>query len=349
MTLGDLRRGFYLWPQVKVGRLGLALPLLVLAGCKAHLSFLDPQGPIAAVQAWHFYWVLGIMAVLVAGPIFLVLPFFAWRYRYGARTPRFLPKPPYTPKWDNFAPLAIACWAGPILIVAVLAFFVWRDAHRLDPYKPLASSERPLRVEVVGYDWKWLFIYPEERIASVGEMAMPAGRPVALEVTSATVMQSFFVPALGSQIYAMGGMVTRLNLEAKAPGTFLGENTMYNGEGFHAEKFDAVAMTPASFSAWVQKAQASGTPLNAAAYRTLSARGSRQALLAALSAPKSADGAVFFRDVPANLLAVVVAATTEGAGVSLGGPAPMLAGPPAGTPAKLSRESNAPPARGTAP
>ncbi|MGH8403779.1 MAG: ubiquinol oxidase subunit II, partial [Gammaproteobacteria bacterium] len=204
--------------------MGLFTTLLTISGCSTatHLSFLDPQGPIAAAQRWHFYWVLGIMAMLVAGPIFLLLPFFAWRYRYGNKSAR------YTPKWKFSRLLEIMSWSGPIVIVAVLAFFVWRDSHKLDPYNPLVSNHAPLHVQVIGYDWKWLFIYPDQGIASIGMLALPVGRPVAMHLTSATVMQSFFIPALGSQIYAMGGMVTQLNLQATKPGRSLGENTMYN-------------------------------------------------------------------------------------------------------------------------
>ncbi|MGH6985592.1 MAG: ubiquinol oxidase subunit II [Caulobacteraceae bacterium] len=316
--------------------MGLALPLPMLAGCKTHFSFLDPQGPIAAAQAWHFYWVLGIMAVLVAGPIFLLLPFFAWRYRYGAKSPRLLPRPRYTPKWESFLPLEIASWGGPILIVAVLAFFVWRDAHRLDPYRPLASAQPPLRVQVIGYDWKWLFIYPDQGVASVGVMAMPVGRPVAMRLTSATVMQSFFIPALGSQIYAMGGMVTQLHLEAARTGRFLGENTMYSGDGFHHEHFTAVAMSPDRFGAWVRRVKADGVPLNAAVYQALSRRGVREQLLAALPPSTHNDGDVYLKDVSASLFPAEVEATRNGTGISLAGPAteppPSRAGPKSAAP-----------------
>jgi cytochrome o ubiquinol oxidase subunit 2 len=282
--------------------------LLMLSACagSTHLSFLDPQGPVADAQRWHFYWVLGIMAVLVAGPIFLLLPFFAWRYRYGNKAPR------YTPRWEYSRLLEIMSWGGPIVIVIVLAFFVWRDTHRLDPYKPLASDQAPLQVEVIGYDWKWLFIYPDQGIASIGTLALPTRRPISLHMTSATVMQSFFIPALGSQIYAMGGMVSQLNLQASKPGKSLGENTMYNGDGFHQQKFTALAMSPADFKAWVGKVRATGIPLDAQSLEIIAQRNTRSDLIAALPRARSMDGDVYFTGVSRSLFPAVVMATMDG-------------------------------------
>ncbi|MEO7053223.1 MAG: cytochrome ubiquinol oxidase subunit II [Rhodanobacter sp.] len=295
----------------RLGRIvGLCMLALLLVACSGgpHLSFLNPQGPVADAQRSHFYWVLGIMAVLVAGPIFLLLPFFAWRYRYGNNKPR------YTPRWEYSRFLEIMSWSGPIVIVMVLAFFVWRDTHRLDPYRPLASEQAPLQVEVIGYDWKWLFIYPDQGIASIGSLALPTGRPVTLHLTSATVMQSFFIPALGSQIYAMGGMVSQLNLEASKPGESLGENTMYNGDGFHQQKFTALALAPADFKAWVDKVHKSGLPLDAATLKIITQRSTRAEMIAALpSAARSMGGSVYFTGAGKALFPAVVRATLDGA------------------------------------
>ncbi|MGH8234482.1 MAG: cytochrome o ubiquinol oxidase subunit II [Rhodanobacteraceae bacterium] len=266
---------------------------------------------MADAQRWHFYWVLGIMAILVAGPIFLVLPFFAWRYRYGNKSAR------YTPKWEFSRLLEIMSWGGPIVIVAVLAFFVWRDSHKLDPYKPLASNQPALRVQVIGYDWKWLFIYPDQGIATIGTMALPVGRSVSMHLTSATVMQSFFIPALGSQIYAMGGMVTQLNLQAAKPGSSLGENTMYNGNGFHQQKFTAIAMTPARFKAWVQTVRATGVPLDARTLNAISRRDTRAQLIADLPRGASHDGNVYLTGVTPTLFPGVVRATMNGTPVAI--------------------------------
>ena len=299
---------------VALGRwVALCVALLMLGACvgNTHMSFLNPQGPVADAQRWHFYWVLGIMAVLVAGPIFVLTPFWAWRYRYGAKKSR------YSPKWTFSRTLELMAWGGPIVIVAILAFFVWRDSHKLDPYKPIASNQPALRVQVIGYDWKWLFIYPDQGIASIGTLAMPVGRPVSMHLTSATVMQSFFIPALGSQIYAMGGMDTQLNLEASKPGRSLGENTMYNGNGFHQQKFTAVAMTPAKFKAWVSNVRAHGIPLDAQTLKIIARRATRSELIAALPAAKSMDGNVYFTDVSTSLYPAIIKAIKNGTPVAL--------------------------------
>ena len=288
----------------------VAALLLALAACGSdtHLTFLDPQGPVAHQQRWHFYWVLAVMTVLVAGPIFVLLPFWAWRYRYGNRRSK------YAPRWEDSRALMAFNWGGPIVIVAILAFFVWHDSHKLDPYKPLASNQTPLRVQVIGYDWKWLFIYPDQGIASVGTLAMPVGCPVSFQITSATVMQSLFVPAMGSQIYAMGGMVTKLNLQASKPGRSMGENTMYSGNGFHKQKFIAQAMTPAQFDAWVNKVRASGIALDSPTLQLIARRASRGDLIAALPKAKAGamDGNVYLNRVSKQLFPAVVKATMDG-------------------------------------
>lgn len=284
----------------------VVVPMLAACDAHTHLTFLDPQGPVANLQRWHFYEVLGIMALLVAGPIFILLPLFAWRYRYGNKTSK------YTPNWEFTRVLEIFAWGGPIAIVAVLGFFVWRDAHRLDPYKPLASDQVPLPVQAIGYDWKWLFIYPDQGIASIGTLAVPTGRPVSIHLTSATVMQSLFIPALGSQIYAMGGMVTQLHLQANEPGSSLGENTMYNGNGFHQQKFTAQAMTPAAFGEWVSKVRTTGIPLDAQTLQLISRRATRRDLIAALPKAGSMDGNLYFTGASKTLFSAVVTATMDG-------------------------------------
>lgn len=300
---GWLRR----FPTGWAGVLAAVLLLSACGGDGPHLSFLNPQGPVANAQRWHFYEVLTILAVLVAAPIFILTPLIFWRYRYGAKSPR------YTPQWDFYRPLEIAVWGGPIVIVAVLSFFLWHYTHALDPYKPLASDQPELRIQVVGYDWKWLFIYPDQGIASIGMLAMPVGRPVAMKITSATVMQSLFIPALGSQIYAMGGMVTQLHLKASKPGRYLGENTMFSGRGFHQQKFTAVGMTPDDFKAWGQKVRAHGVPMNKLTLKAIAQRGTVAELIASMPQVDSKDGNVYLTGVtPALFPAVVRATATKG-------------------------------------
>ena len=284
----------------------LALPGALLLAGPSHasegMSFLDPQGPIAAAAREHFILVTAILLIFVALPVFIGTIWFAWRYRYGATRPR------YTPKWMFSTPIEVFTWLGPIVIVAFLSVMVWRSATALDPYHPIASSEPPLRVQVIGYDWKWLFIYPEQGIASVGLLALPAGRPVTMELTSATVMQSFYIPALASQIYAMGGMVTQLNLQADQPGCFLGENTMYSGDGFHQQKFPAVAMKSADFDAWAGRVRGTGMVLDAAALARIAAQGSTAQLRAALPEAARQEAGVYFTGVSPTLFRDVVMA-----------------------------------------
>jgi cytochrome o ubiquinol oxidase subunit 2 len=307
MTIGNPCTGPQLRPApASIASAGAAV--LLLAGCSTdtHLSFLDPQGPVAAAQRGHFVEALAVLVVFVALPVFVLTPWFLWRYRFGAPSSR------YTPAWSYSGLLEIASWAGPVVIVALLAVIVWRDTHALDPYKPLASSQSALRVQVIGYDWKWLFIYPDQGIASIGVLALPVGRPVALQLTSATVMQSLHIPALGSQIYAMGGMVTQLHLQADRPGQSLGENNMYNGDGFHQQRFTAAAMAPAAFNAWVDAAHTNGVALDPQRLKVIARRGTRAELRAALSLPQSPDGPVYFSGVTAALFPAVVMATMGG-------------------------------------
>jgi cytochrome o ubiquinol oxidase subunit 2 len=209
-------------------------------------------------------------------------------------------------------PLEIAAWSGPLVIVGLLATLVWHSTHALDPYKPIVSSKPPLRVQVIGYDWKWLFIYPDQGIASVGMLAVPTGRPLALTLTSATVMQSLQIPSLGSQIYAMGGMVTRLHLLAGSPGKFMGENTMYNGNGFHQQQFTTVAMKPDDFTAWVKKVRTRGIPLNAKALQKLARQGTRRELVDDFPKAASMDGNVYFTGVSRSLFPTLVRAIKQG-------------------------------------
>lgn len=286
----------------------LSTPLCVLlfcSGCSSsrHLSFLNPQGTIAAAERTHFLWVVGILVVFVALPIFAFLPWVLWRYRYRATASR------YSPGWKSNLPLEIMTWAGPIVIVIVLGIMLWRYTHELDPYQPITSdTQAVMQVQAIGYDWKWLFIYPDQGIASVGMLAIPVGRPVAMQLTSATVMQSLHIPALVSQIYAMGGMITQLHLKATKPGRSLGMNNMYNGKGFYKQRFTAVAMTPDNFKAWVGKVRKIGLPMDTRTYGALSESGTVADLASTL--PRAAhDGHVFLTHVSPALFTAVVEQT----------------------------------------
>lgn len=262
------------------------------------LTFLDPQGPIAAAQRTHLIEVVLLLLIVVL-PVLVLTPIFAWRYRYNGSSP-------YTPRWSFWWPLEFVVWGIPIAIVAVLAVWLWQSTKALDPYAPLSSAHPPLRVEVVGYDWKWLFIYPDFKIASIAEFAFPADRPLAIDLTSDTVMQSFFIPALGSQIYAMPGMVTKLHLLANAPGAFRGENTQFNGEGFYEQNFIARAMAPTDFQAWIKLVRTKGIPLTGKTYDAIKQRSTLDDTRRALDTDQTGNGPLYFTDVQPNLFDKVV-------------------------------------------
>ena len=240
------------------------LSLVLLAGCHGLGlgSFLHPKGPVAAEDRELFMITVALMLIVVV-PVFVLTPLLAWRYRLGN------PRAAYRPRWDFSKPLEILVWGLPVVIVIALGIVTWRQTHRLDPYRPISSAAVPLRVQVIGLDWKWLFIYPQQDIASVNELVIPAGQTVHMSLTSDTVMVSLLVPELAGQIYAMAGMRTELNMLADHPGRFLGENTQYNGQGFQNQKFPVVAMAPAGFDNWVAQVRANGRVLDQAQYAQL--------------------------------------------------------------------------------
>lgn len=274
-----------------VGRAGAAVALALLAGgAGPTLTFLDPQGPVAAQQRWHFFWILGLMMVVVL-PVLILTPWLARRYRYGRHHD-------YEPRWRFAWGWEITLWGVPTMIAAVLAVLLWRSTTALDPYEPLDIAVEPLRVQAIGYDWKWLFVYPDLGVATVNRLVFPAGRPLALELTSETVMQALWIPALGGQIYAMDGMVTRLHLAADGPGRFRGLNTQYNGLDFPRQRFEAVAMTDAGFAGWLRETRDAGVALDAEAYDALARRGTPEELAEALGAGRAP---LRFASVPAGL------------------------------------------------
>lgn len=213
-------------------------------GCTSLLaqSFFDPLGPVAAEQkdqTIKFFWTVMVAAL----PVFLGLPFVLWRYRRKGGHGK------YRPEFAHSKPLETAFWGLPIALTLLLAYWLISSVIRLDPYKPL--GENPLKIQVVGLDWKWLFIYPDQNIASVGTLAIPAGQAVELDMTTDTVMQSLLIPQLAGQVYAMPGMITKLNLLADKPSQTTGFNSQYNGEKFNDQIVNVEALAPADFEAWV--------------------------------------------------------------------------------------------------
>ena len=242
----------------------LAVPILALsslAGCT--MDLLQPSGDIARQEKTLILVALGLM-LLVVVPVIALTLWFGWRYR--ASNPRAV----YAPTWAHSTRIEVVVWAVPCVIVAILAVLIWRTTQTLDPYRPLEATTRPLRVQVVALNWKWLFIYPDYGVATVNELAIPVGTPVAFELTAESLMNSFFIPRLGSQVYAMAGMRTQLHLIADAPGTYRGMSAAFSGEGFSDMHFDAVAMSQAEFDAWMRDARQAPQAMDALQYRTVS-------------------------------------------------------------------------------
>jgi cytochrome o ubiquinol oxidase subunit 2 len=264
-AIGDLSTGVQAGrPMMSRIRSAAAASLLPpLGACAAlKLGVVNHAGPIAASQ-WHLYVIVGIVLVFVAGPVLLLTPFIAWHYRLSNTRSAF------KPDWNFSWPLEGLIWVPPIGIVIGLAFVLWHYTHTLDPYRRIPSRQPALEIEAVALDWKWLFIYPDQHIATVDQLAIPVGRPVHISLTSGTVMQSMLIPQLAGQIYAMPGMTSQLNLAASRAGVFRGENTQFNGQGFQNEKFDVVALPAPDYERWLARVSASAEPLDAAAYRQL--------------------------------------------------------------------------------
>ncbi len=229
-----------------------------------HISgVLDPQGPVAQSERLILLDATAIMLAVVV-PVIAATFAFAWWFRAGNSRAQ------YRPDWAYSGRLELLVWSIPVLVVLFLGGIGWVSSHDLDPAKPLAGADtKPIEIQVVSLDWKWLFIYPDQGVASVNRLVVPAGAPIHFRLTSATVMNSFFVPQLGSQIYTMAGMATQLNLQADRPGTYPGISAQFSGDGFADMKFDVQAMSKADFDQWLAAAQASGPALDADGYAGL--------------------------------------------------------------------------------
>ncbi|WP_188704439.1 ubiquinol oxidase subunit II [Silvimonas iriomotensis] len=238
------------------------LPIL-LSGCQG--GILDPKGQIAADEK-SLIITATVLMLLVVVPVIILTFVFAWKYRASNTAAE------YKPKWSHSGKIEAVVWIIPIIIVTGLSVLSWQSTHKLDPYRPLESAVAPVNVEVVSLNWKWLFIYPDLGIASVNELAFPKDTPVNFRITSDAAMNSFFIPQLGGQIYAMAGMETKLHLTAAEAGTYHGISANYSGGGFSGMKFNAIATeTPEQFNAWVAHVKATGKPLDAQTYIGLTA------------------------------------------------------------------------------
>lgn len=238
------------------------LALLAVLAYRGGLPVLFPAGSIGSAERDLMGHAMLLM-LIVAVPVYLLIIVIALRYRAGNRNAK------YTPDWEHSRMEELVWWAIPLEIVLVLAALTWGATHDLDPYKPLASEAQPLTVQVVALPWKWLFIYPEQGVASVNELALPVGRPIEFQITADAPMNSFWIPALGGQMYAMSGMVTELHLEAQQEGTYQGLSANYSGDGFGQMNFAVHALPENSFSSWIARAHAATSTLSAETYAAL--------------------------------------------------------------------------------
>lgn len=247
----------------------LAAAPLLLAGCD--LVVLNPAGDVAAQQG-KLVVDSTLLMLLIIVPVIALTLLFAWRYRASNE------KATYTPDWDHSTQLELIIWAAPLVIIIALGAMTWISTHTLDPYrplsrlaagKPLPADVKPLEIQVVALDWKWLFLYPEQGIATVNEVAAPVDRPIRFRITASANMNSFYIPALAGQIYAMPGMETQLHAVINKAGNYEGFSGNYSGAGFSDMKFRFHGVSAAEFDAWVQQNRAAGDALDREHYLAL--------------------------------------------------------------------------------
>ena len=247
----------------------ILLSFALLAGCNTVV--LNPSGDIAAQQG-NLIVVSTVLMLIIIVPVIALTILFAWKYRKSNTAAK------YEPDWDHSTKLELVIWGAPLLIIIVLGLITWITTHTLDPYRPLSriDAERPLPadhkpmvVEVVALDWKWLFIYPEQGIATVNELATPVDVPIQFKITASTYMNSFFIPALAGQIYAMAGMETKLHAVLNKPGTYEGFSANYSGHGFSHMRFKYHGMSQSDFESWVKDVKAQGGALDKPTYVAL--------------------------------------------------------------------------------
>jgi cytochrome o ubiquinol oxidase subunit 2 len=270
-----------------------ALLILGIAGVAAlhgsSIAVLNPMGIVGLQERSLFLITLGLCALVVV-PVFFMLFIFAWKYR--ADSPNAMVK--HAPNWDHDSwwTAEWVWWIVPSAIIFALSLLIWQGAHRLDPFRPLASQNAPITVQVVALDWKWLFIYPAQGIASVNMLEFPANTPIHFEITADAPMNSFWIPSLGGQIMAMPGMSNQLNLMASTEGNFDGVSANLSGAGFSDMSFVAKSVSNADFDAWVQSA-ARAQPLTPAAYT-------------ALAKPSSGNPPALYSSPDANLYTSII-------------------------------------------
>jgi cytochrome o ubiquinol oxidase subunit II len=297
-------------PQLRQARLPmrgvlqtLAYALIAFGVSACDIGVLAPRGPIAQADKMILTDSLVIMLAIVVPTILATLGF-AWWYRASNTRARHLPD------WSSSGRVELVVWAIPAMVIILLGGVTWIGSHRLDPAQPLASDAPALDIQVVSLDWKWLFIYPQQQVASINELVVPAGVPLHFSLTSASVMNAFFVPQLGSMIYTMNGMTTQLYLRADVPGTFQGLSAHYSGEGFSDMHFEVRALSALDFAAWIESSRAAGKRLDVARYGQLNKQSSAE--------PVATFGGVdtdLFEDIVTQKLAPGAGPQTDAPGV----------------------------------
>jgi cytochrome o ubiquinol oxidase subunit 2 len=267
---------------------------LLLNGCSFDFSSMDfavlnPMGEIAIQQKTLLGWAVFLM-LLVIIPVFIMVPLFAWKYREKNKGSK------YSPEWGHSTLLEVIWWGVPFIIIVILGTITWISSHKLDPYRPIVSENRPIRIQVIALNWKWLFIYPEYNIATVNFIQFPVDVPLNLELTSDAPMNSLAIPQLGGQIYAMQGMTTKLHLIAEKEGEFKGYSANYSGSGFSGMRFTAKASSIQEFNDWLKTARKSGISLTLSQYEKL-------------SAPSQNNLPEYFSSVDAELFEMVLSKT----------------------------------------
>jgi cytochrome o ubiquinol oxidase subunit II len=232
------------------------------------MNILDPQGPIAAAEKTILIDSVAIMLAIVLPTIIAIFGFAFW-FRAGNARARHLPD------WSYSGRIELVVWAIPALTIILLGGVAWIGAHQLDPAAPVAGSGKPLRIQAVSLDWKWLFIYPDQKVATINTLTVPAGVPLNFELTSSSVMNAFFIPQFGSMIYTMNGMTSRLNLRADNPGTFQGRSAHFSGDGFSDMHFEVHVVPSAQFASWADDTAQAPQALDQASYREIAKPSSR--------------------------------------------------------------------------
>ncbi|MGC3964165.1 MAG: ubiquinol oxidase subunit II [Rhodocyclaceae bacterium] len=249
--------------------LALTVFAVMLGGC--NMVVLNPSGDIAAQQG-RLIVISTMLMLIIIVPVIVLTLFFAWKYRESNKAAT------YKPDWDHSTQLELVIWSAPLLIIIALGALTWITTHTLDPYRPLSRIDaqrpiteevKPLVVEVVALDWKWLFLYPEQGIATVNELAAPVDRPIQFKITASSVMNAFYVPALAGMIYAMPSMETKLHAVINKPGEYDGLSANYSGAGFSGMRFKFHGLSDADFAAWIERNKKEGQVLTREAYLQL--------------------------------------------------------------------------------